>query len=66
MNDDKRFKLFSLLVTILIVMILSYNLLEEYLVTGVGAYIRRRIYYETVISKKGLSLHKAEYWRKRD
>jgi|Deesub1362A_J573_1020465.scaffolds.fasta_scaffold03499_3 hypothetical protein len=66
MRDDKRFRVFSLFATFLVVIILSYNLLQGYLLTGFGAYIKRRIYYETVISKKGLSLHRAEYWRKKD
>ena len=65
MTDDRKFRVFSSLAAILIVLIISYNLSQEYLMTELGGYLKRRIYYETVIKKKGLSLHRAEYWRKK-
>lgn len=64
MRDNKKFKILMFLSTLLIVFILSYNILEEYLATEIGGYVTRRAYYEKVISKKGLTLHKAKYWKK--
>jgi hypothetical protein len=66
MTDERKFRIFSSIVTILILLIISYNLSQEYLMTELGGYLKRRIYYETVIKKKGLSLHRAEYWRKKE
>lgn len=64
MKDDKKIKILTILSTILIVCILSYNIFQEFFATEIGSYIKRRAYYEKVITKKGLTLHKAKYWRK--
>jgi hypothetical protein len=64
MRDEKKFKILSVLTTLLILCIISYNVFQEYFKTEIGDYIKRRIYYEKVISKKELSLHKGKYWRK--
>ncbi len=64
MQDNKKFRIVTILSTLLIVCILSYNILQEYFMTEIGGYLKRRIYYETVISKKGLKLHDARHWRK--
>lgn len=64
MKDEKKFRILTILATLLIVCILSYNILQEYFITEIGGYFKRRIYYEKVISKKGLTLHKGKYWRK--
>ncbi len=50
-------------VIFLITIIISYNVLAEYMASGPFQYFKRKVYYEKVISKKGLSLHRARYWR---
>lgn len=65
-KDVKKFKLLLLLTTILIVLILSYNVLSEYFIPEIKGYLERRFYYERVISKKGLSLHKGMYWKEKE
>ena len=64
MKDEKKVTILTILSTLLIICILSYNVLQEYFNTGIGGYLKRRVYYEKVILKKGLTLHKAKYWRK--
>jgi hypothetical protein len=64
MKDESKFTILTVLSTILIVCILSYNILQEYFMTEIGGYLKRRMYFEQVISKKGLTLHKAKYWKK--
>ncbi len=64
MKDEKKFRVLMILATFLVVCILSYSILEEYLMRETVGYLKRRIYYEKVISKKGLTLHKGKYWRK--
>lgn len=64
MTDSKKFKILTALATGLIVLILSYNILREYIIPDMENYIRRRIYYEQVISKK-LDLHKGMHWREK-
>ncbi len=66
MSETKKFDILIRLVTALVVLILSYNILQEHIMTGVGDYVKRRIYYERVISKKGLSLHKGMYWKEKE
>jgi hypothetical protein len=66
MKDDKKFRIFAAASTLLVVCILSYNILQEYFTTEIGSYIKRRLYFEKVISKKGLTLHDAKYWKKID
>lgn len=64
MKDENKLRSFTILSAVLIVFILSYNVLQEYFSTELGGYLKRRIYYEKVIIKKGLTLHNAKYWRK--
>ncbi len=64
MKDEKKFKVLVILSTALIICMLSYNVLQEYFMTEIGGHLKRRLYYEKVILKKGLTLHNAEYWRK--
>ena len=61
--DDRRFKIFMASVILLITIIISYNVLAEYIASGPFQYFKRKMYYERVISKRGLSLHRAKYWR---
>lgn len=66
MDDIKKIKLLLILTTTLTFLILAYNILEEYFLPGFEAYLQRRIYYERVISKKGLDLYKGVYWREKE
>jgi hypothetical protein len=66
MSDTKKFNILIKVMTVIIVLILSYNIFQEYIMTGVGDYVKRRMYYERVISKKGLSLHKGMYWKEKE
>lgn len=66
MTDLSKFKTLTLLSAILIFFVISFNLLQEYIMPNVKVYLERRIYYEKVISKKDLSLHKGMYWREKE
>ncbi len=66
MTDAKKFKILVLLTTVLTILILSYNILSEYFMPEIEGYLERRFYYESVISKKGLSLHKGMYWKEKE
>lgn len=66
MTDKKKFKILAILATLLTVFILSYNVISEYFMPEIEGYLERRIYYEKVISKKGLSLHKGMYWKEKE
>jgi hypothetical protein len=66
MTDLSKFKALMLFGTTLIFIILSYNVFQEYFIQDVKGYLERRTYYEKVISKKGLSLHKGMYWREKE
>jgi hypothetical protein len=65
MTDLSKFKALTLSSVILIFFVLSYNVFQEYIMPDVKGYFERRIYYEKVISKKGLSLHKGMYWKEK-
>lgn len=66
MTDSKKFRILVILMTLLSVFILLYNILQDSLFQDIEGYIERRMYYERVISKKGLSLHKGMYWREKE
>ena len=66
LNDIKKFRLLAILTTTLIVFILSCNVISEYFMPEIEGYLERRIYYEKVISKKGLSLHRGMYWKEKE
>ncbi len=66
MSDKKKFKILIILSTLLTVLTLSYNVLQEYFMPEIEGYLERRIYYERVISKKGLSLHEGMYWKEKE
>lgn len=66
MTGEKKSKILILVTTVLTILILSYNLLQEYLMPEMEGYIKRRLYYEGTISKKGISLHKGMYWKEKE
>lgn len=66
MTDLSKFKALTLFGAILIFFVLSYNVFQKYIMPDVKGYLERRIYYEKVISKKDLSLHKGMYWKEKE
>ncbi len=66
MTDTKKFTVFIKIMAALVALVLTYNIFQEYIMTGVGDYVKRRMYYERVISKKGLTLHKGMYWKEKE
>ena len=54
-----------LLMTTLTVLTISYNVLQKYVMPDIEGYWQRKLYYERVISKKGLTLQKGMYWKEK-
>lgn len=65
MNDGKKFKALIASMVALLLLVLSYTVLEDTVLPGIEGYMQRRLHYERVISKKGLSLHKGMYWKEK-
>lgn len=65
MTDEKKFRILLSLAALLTVAIISYNVLHEYVMPDIEGYWQRRLYYERVISKRGLTLHKGMYWNEK-
>ncbi len=65
MTDTKKFNLLSAAAVMLVGLVLSYTLLQDSFLPGLEGYVQRRVHYERVISKKGLSLHDALYWKEK-
>lgn len=65
MNDTRKFTTFAIVTTLLTVLILFYAILQEYVMPDLEGYLQRKSYYERVISKKGLGLHKGLYWKEK-
>lgn len=63
MTERKKFYILLICSLILVVAIIINNIFRESFSMDFGAYLERRFYYERVVSKKGLSLHRAMYWR---
>jgi hypothetical protein len=63
MTDSKKFKMLLYGTVALVVLVLSFNLFQEQVLHDVEAYVQRRLHFERVISKKGLSLHRGMYWK---
>jgi hypothetical protein len=66
MRDGRKLSIAVVFAAALCVLTVAYNVAQEYFIPDIEAYVKRRIYYEQVISKKGLSLHKAEYWSEKE
>lgn len=62
MTDERKFKLLAALAAALSVLVIAYNISSEYFIKDLEGYLKRRLHYESTISKKGLSLYRAEYW----
>jgi hypothetical protein len=63
MKDARKFRLVLVLAASLCVLSIVYNVVSEYVLPEMEGYFKRKLYYESVISKKGLSMHEADYWR---
>ena len=65
MNDPRKFKILLSFSTLLIIGIIAYAVLQEHVMPDIEGYLQRKGYYEKVITKKGLSLHKGMYWKEK-
>jgi hypothetical protein len=63
MKDARKFRLVLFFAASLCVLSIVYNVVSEYVLPDIEGYFKRKLYYESVISKKGLSMHEADYWR---
>jgi len=64
LTDKGKFNLILWFAGLLCVMCIAYNSVGTQFASDITGYIKRRYYYETVISRKGLSLEKARFWSK--
>ena len=60
-----KFKILLAVSTVLIFSALAYNIFEEVFFRDIEGYVQRRLYYERVISRKGLDLHKGMHWKEK-
>lgn len=65
-DDRKKFIWLAGSLTVLVLLVLTMNLLQETFLAGAGEYVKRRLYYEQAISRKGLSLHEGKYWKEKE
>lgn len=65
MTDEKKSRILLPSAALLTVAAISYNILHEYVMPDIEGYWQRRLYYERVISKKGLTLRKGMYWKEK-
>lgn len=63
MSDLRKFRLLIGFAAVLCVLTIAYNIAEELILPDIQSHLQRKLYYEKVISKKGLSLHNALYWK---
>lgn len=66
MPDEKKFRMLTFSATLLTLGVIFYNIMQEYLMPDIEGYWQRRLYYERVISKKGLPLHQGKYWHEKE
>lgn len=64
MKDERRFGVLLSVSFLICLLAIAYNVAGLDLAGEAKGYVKRRLYYESVISKKGLSLHRGQYWRK--
>lgn len=64
MEEKRKFRVFIYISTLLVVLVISYNILHDYFEKNIFSYLKRRIYYERVISKSSLSKEKARFWKR--
>lgn len=66
MTDTRKFRITIIIAISLSILALAYNAAQEYVATEIGGYLKRRAYYEGVISKKGLSMQRGTHWKKHE
>ena len=66
MNDTRKFKAVLIGTGLVCLMVIGYNVFEESLISDLSAYLKRRTFYENVLSNKGLRLHKGMYWKEKE
>lgn len=65
-DDRRKFTWLAGCLTCLVLLALTVNILQDTVLAGAGEYVKRRIYYEKEISRKGLSLHEGKYWKEKE
>lgn len=65
MTDSRKFRLLTGAAASLVLLVLFTGMLQDSILPELEGYIRRRIYYERVISTKGLGLHEGMYWKEK-
>ncbi len=65
-DDTKKFTWLAGALTGLVLLALTANVLQDTVLAGAGEYVKRRLYYERVISQKGLSLHEGTFWKEKE
>ncbi len=63
-DDSKKLKMLVWATGALCLLALTANVASEYFLPDMKGYIDRRVYFERVISGKGLSMHNALHWKK--
>jgi len=66
MPDARKFHILMYAAATLTLLILAYNVSQDLFMPGIEGYIKRRLYFEQVISKKGLDLHKGMHWKEKE
>lgn len=66
MTDTGKFRILLSITTALTILALAYNVFQEHFMSDIEGYMKRRLYYDRVISKKDLSLHEGMYWREKE
>lgn len=66
MRDTKKFRIIMIVAVMLTALVMLQNLAREYFMADMEGYVKRRLYYEQTISKKGLSEQKGMYWREKE
>ncbi len=64
-KDKQKFKVLLSASAGLVIAILAFSVLRETVIPDIENYLKRRVYYESTISKKGLSLHQGSYWKEK-
>lgn len=65
-TEDRSFRLLMVLTIVLVGLTVLSPALKDSVLSGLGSFLERRYYYERVISKRDLSLHRAMHWRQKE
>ncbi len=64
MDDSKKLKMLVWTTGVLCVLAMAFSVASDSFLPEIGSYLERKMYFESVISEKGLSMHKGDYWKK--